>query len=199
MSSSSYSPSRSSSGNSLSTNRLKAVRGKIFIDQNLMAKGGRPQCYRIQWAHISSISRIWLLSHLKKGKKLLKEMSYRRPVSSRAHVFFMSFPYGVRVLPEILSESRHIGAAATINFQNHACTMIGSTDRVRNLKRGHRSQVSASRSQYQPETQSTLCERSISHKSPHTPLITKQVMSPGVPIRPPCATLVSESLLTQPA
>ncbi|KAI5657357.1 hypothetical protein M9H77_26150 [Catharanthus roseus] len=51
--------------------------------------------------------------------------------------------------------------------------MIGSTDRVRNLKWGHRTQVPASRSEYQPETQSTLYEYSISHKPPHTPLIHK--------------------------
>ncbi|KAI5683792.1 hypothetical protein M9H77_05020 [Catharanthus roseus] len=56
--------------------------------------------------------------------------------------------------------------------------MIGSINRVRNLKRGHQTQVPASRSQYQPETQSTLYERSIFRKPPHTPLIHKIESSP---------------------
>ncbi|KAI5665915.1 hypothetical protein M9H77_15768 [Catharanthus roseus] len=79
----------------------------------------------------------------------------------------------VRALPKSLSESRHIGVAATLNFQNHVCTMIGLTDKVQNLKQGHQTQVPASHSQYQPETQSTLLKRSIFHKPPHASLIHK--------------------------
>ncbi|KAI5657506.1 hypothetical protein M9H77_26299 [Catharanthus roseus] len=49
--------------------------------------------------------------------------------------------------------------------------MIGSTDRVRNLKRGHRTQVPASHSQYQRETQNIRTFNF--HKPPHTPFIHK--------------------------
>ncbi|KAI5671520.1 hypothetical protein M9H77_11884 [Catharanthus roseus] len=56
--------------------------------------------------------------------------------------------------------------------------MIGSTERVRNLKRGHRAQVPASHNQYQSKTQSTLYERLIFHEPPHTPLIHKIESSP---------------------
>ncbi|KAI5648571.1 hypothetical protein M9H77_34576 [Catharanthus roseus] len=107
-----------------------------------------------------------MMSLYKKKRTILRKMSEQKKGVQKTREM-------VRTQPESLSESRHIGAAMTPNFQTHSCTMIGSTDRVRNLKRSHRTQVPASRSQYQSETQSTLYERLIFHKPPYTPLIHK--------------------------
>ncbi|KAI5683427.1 hypothetical protein M9H77_04655 [Catharanthus roseus] len=82
-------------------------------------------------------------------------------------------------------------------FERHERWTLSSTNRVRNLKWDHQTYILASRSQYQPETPSSLCERLI--LQPHLTFEHKQVTSPVVPTRPPYATLAGEPLLTQPA
>ncbi|KAI5658315.1 hypothetical protein M9H77_27108 [Catharanthus roseus] len=61
--------------------------------------------------------------------------------------------------------------------------MIGSTDRVRNLKWGHRNKF----------------RHSVVNTSLNSEGQCINVTSPGIPTRPSCATLAGEPFLTQPA
>ncbi|KAI5661502.1 hypothetical protein M9H77_20825 [Catharanthus roseus] len=65
------------------------------------------------------------------------------------------------------------------NLKEHVMQLWGSTDKVRIPKRGHRNQVPASRSQYQPNTIQAL-----DYKQPHSHITGQnRLQTPGAPTR----------------
>ncbi|KAI5662396.1 hypothetical protein M9H77_21719 [Catharanthus roseus] len=92
-------------------------------------------------------------------------------------------------LPSHLKERRK-------TFGKHERWTPSSTDRVQNLKRGHRNKF-----------WHLVINTSLNSKTQCTNVrffnltqyLYKQVTSPGIPARPPCATLAGRPLLTQPA